>query len=67
MIFGVAGAILLAEASRNHQAEMARRRVIEEKFESLFSDLQTLHGRLRALEEEKILKIVQPEIDTKKI
>lgn len=45
LVFGVAGILLVMEATRNHRAEMARRQLIEDKFEQLFSDVLQLNER----------------------
>ncbi len=51
IVFGVAGLLLVVDSMRSHRAEMARRRLIQDKFEQLFEDVQVLTGRLHELEQ----------------
>lgn len=39
LVFGVAGAVLIADQARNMRAESARRQLIQDKFERLFEDV----------------------------
>jgi len=50
IVFGVAGALLIAESARAYRAEQVRRRMIEERFEQLFSDISSLYERVEAHE-----------------
>lgn len=46
LIFGVAGAVLLIDASRNNRAEAARRALIEQRFEELYHKIGILEKQL---------------------
>jgi hypothetical protein len=60
LVFGVAGILLVADSARSHRAEMARRRLIEDKFEQLFGDVLQLSEQCEALRYEISLKKGQP-------
>ena len=49
IVFGIAGSVLIADASRNAVAESNRRKAIEEKFDSLFAQMEALSERLEML------------------
>lgn len=51
LVFAVAGAVLVADSARSHRAEMARRRLVEEKFDQIFAQLADLSRRISDAEQ----------------
>lgn len=50
LVFGVAGTLLVADSARAHRAEMARRKLIEDKFEQIFDDINRLSQKQEELQ-----------------
>jgi hypothetical protein len=49
LIFGVAGTLLVAEATRSNRAETARRKLTEDRFEQIFEDVLNLTEKQQEL------------------
>lgn len=50
VVFGIAGILLVLEAARSHRAEIGRRRLIEEKFEQLFTNNLEINEQVKILQ-----------------